>query len=162
MRRRGDVPLETAGASRTGVPHFNFETMCPTVTGGVPAGLTAVHCAGRGRSDPALGARGGDDASVAAADCGRQRRVSAELASARALTRRSLAATSLFTVSFFWMAAFARLSSDVAIRSACSALVAAWLAKARSPAVMCVMSRDSAKAAVQCVFQLFQVWSTSG
>ncbi len=94
--------------------------------------------------------------------CGRQSRVMAALASARAFVRRSLAATSFLMVSFFWMAAFKRLSSDVTMRAACSASVVAWFAKAWSLAVMRVMSRDSAKAAVQCVFQVFHVWSTRG
>ncbi len=34
--RRGNVSLKAAGASCTGVPHFYLETMCPTVSGGVP------------------------------------------------------------------------------------------------------------------------------
>ncbi len=49
----------------------------------------------------------------------------AVLALARAFASFSLAVTSFSTVSFFWMAALARLSSDLAIMAACSASVAA-------------------------------------
>jgi hypothetical protein len=47
------------------------------------------------------------------------------LASARAFASFSLAVTSFSTVSFFWMAALAWLSSDLAIMAVCLALVAA-------------------------------------
>ncbi len=43
----------------------------------------------------------------------------------KAFASFALAVTSFSTVSYFWMAALARLSSDLAIIAACSALVAA-------------------------------------
>ncbi len=56
---------------------------------------------------------------------GRRSRVMAALASARAFASFLLAVTSFSTVSFFWMAALVRLSSDLAIMVACLVLVAA-------------------------------------
>jgi hypothetical protein len=93
---------------------------------------------------------------------GRQRQAMATFALAKALARCSFAAASFSTVSFFWIAAFARLLSDMTMRAACSALVAAWYANAQLPTVIRLMSRVSAKAAVQCVFQLFHVWLMMG
>ena len=119
-------------------------------------GLTVDQWDGHGRLSVPLGAAG------AAGVLWRQRRVMAAFASARALARHLFAVTSFLTVSFFWIAAFARLSSDVTMRAACLASVAAWYANARLPAVIWLMSRDSAKAAVQCVFQLFHVWLMMG
>ncbi len=56
---------------------------------------------------------------------GRQSRAMAALASARAFASFLLAVTSFSVVLFFWMAALARLSSDLAIMVACSVSVAA-------------------------------------
>jgi hypothetical protein len=111
---------------------------------------------GRGRLSVLLGVAG------AAGMFGRQRQAMAAFVLARALARHLFAATSFLTVSFFWIAAFARLLSDETMQAACSASVAAWYANARSPAIIWLMSRVSAKAAVQCVFQLFHVWLMMG
>ncbi len=81
----------------------------------------------------------------------------AALASARAFASFALAVMSFSTVSFFWMGALARLSSDLAIMAACLASVAALLAKALSFAIIRLMSRVSANATVQCSFQLFHM-----
>ncbi len=93
---------------------------------------------------------------------GRQRQAMAAFALARAFARRLFAAMSSLTVLFFWIATFARLSSEVTMRAACSALVVAWYANVQLPAVIWLISRVSAKAAVQCVFQLFHIWSMMG
>jgi hypothetical protein len=80
---------------------------------------------GRGWLSVLLGVAG------AAGVFGRQRQAKAAFASAWALARRSFAATSFLTVLFFWIAAFARVSSDMTMRVACSASVAAWYANAQ-------------------------------
>ena len=56
---------------------------------------------------------------------GRWSRVMAALASASAFTSFALAVMGFSMVSFFWMAALARLSSDLAIMAACLASVVA-------------------------------------
>ncbi len=56
---------------------------------------------------------------------GRRSCVMAALALARAFMSFGLAVKSFSTVSFFWMAAMARLSSDLSIMAACLASVAA-------------------------------------
>jgi hypothetical protein len=105
-------------------------------------GLTVDQWDGRGRLSVPLGASGADGV------LGRQRRVMAAFALARALARHLFAVTSFLTVLFFWIAAFARLLSDVTMRAACSASVTAWYANVRLPVVIWLMSRDSAKTAV--------------
>ena len=76
--------------------------------------------------------------------------------------RAALVATRLSMVAFFWMEALARLSSEVAICCACSISVA-WLApKVESPVVMQEISRISANAAVQWIFQFAHVCSFAG
>ncbi len=136
--------------------YSDFMAVCPTVAVVVPVGLMVNLWDGRGWLSVTLVAAG------AAGVFGRQRQAMAAFALARALARRSFAATSFSTVLCFWIAAFARLLSDVTMQAACLALVAAWYANAQLPAIIRLMSRDSAKAAVQCIFQLFHIWSMYG
>ncbi len=136
--------------------YFDFMAVCPTVAVVGPVGLDGRQLDGHGRLSVPLGVVG------AAGMFGRERQAMVAFASARAFARHSFAATSFSTVLFFWIAAFARLLSDVTMRAACLASVAAWCANARLPSVIRFMSRVSAKAAVQCVVQLFHVWSMRG
>jgi hypothetical protein len=71
-------------------------------------------------------------------------------------------ATSWSIVAFFCTEALARCSRDVAIWRPCASSSAAFAPKTDSAAVMRLMSRISANAAVQCVFQLGHVWSATG
>ena len=99
-------------ASGAGVTEFDFPTVRQAVALGIPFGGSCrpgVRCSARLRCQVA-----------------RETEMSnAAFASAKALARHSFVTTSFSMVSFFWIAALARLSRERAIMAACSASVVA-------------------------------------
>jgi hypothetical protein len=71
-------------------------------------------------------------------------------------------ATSWSIVAFFWIEALARCSRDMAIWCPCTSSSTALAPNVILVAIMRLMSRILAKAAVQCAFQLGQVGSATG
>jgi hypothetical protein len=77
----------------------------------------------------------------------------------RACISWAFVATSWLIVAFFWTDALARCSRDAAIWHPCASSSAALAQNVVLAAVLWLMSRILAKAAVQCAFQL---WSATG